>query len=367
MEVWGKNKFYDILNQLTEFDLSDIHITEWKEPYVRLSNGVITKASWVIVNKEDIYWFLQDILSPNKIDELLNWREIDTAYQLDSYRFRINAYLSDDWINLALRKINQNIPEFKDIWLPEWIKEHLKKDRWLILVTWPTWSWKSTTLATMIEYINQTRSSHIITLEDPIEFKYVEKKALIHQREIWKHSKSWKDAIKYALRQDPDVIMVGEMRDIETISSVLTLVETWHLVLSTLHTIDAAQTISRIIDVFPPHQQDQIAVQLSTTLDLVISQRLIKRKDWKWRVAAREILVNTTAVANNIREKKIPQIYSIMETWSQYWMTTMDKSLAELVARWIIDIQEALPKVKNIETFKIILNSYHGWKFVPKD
>jgi len=162
----------------------------------------------------------------------------------------------------------------------------------------------------MIEYINQTRSSHIITLEDPIEFKYKEKKALIHQREIWKHSTSWKDAIKYALRQDPDIIMVWEMRDIETISSVLTLVETWHLVLSTLHTIDAAQTISRIIDVFPPHQQDQIAVQLSTVLDMIISQRLIKRKDWKWRVAAREILVNTQAIANNIRERKIPQIYS---------------------------------------------------------
>ncbi len=366
--VWWNNKLYDVIDSLTEYDLSDIHLSEWKNPYVRLSNWNITKAEWIVLSREEIYGFLQDILPAAKIDELIQWKEIDTAYQSEKARFRINAYLSDEGINLALRKINNKIPSFEDIQLPDWIKNNLKKDKGLILVTWPTWSGKSTTLAAMIEYINQTKSSHIITLEDPIEFKFKEKKALIHQRRIWKHSYSWKDAIKYAMRQDPDVIMVGEMRDIETISAVLTLVETWHLVLSTLHTIDAAQTINRIIDVFPPYQQEQIAVQLSTTLELIISQRLIKRKDKIGRVAAREILVNTPAVANNIRERKIPQIYSIMETGSKYWMTTMDKSLAELVAKWIIDLQEALPRVKNIDTFKIILNSYkNDWKFVPKD
>ena len=362
-----KNYIYEILSQVEQYKISDIHIIENQPIFARMPSGQIKQISKQTISKDDIRQFLQDQLQPYKLEKILNWEEVDFAYATKNSRFRVNAYLWLDGISLALRKINSEPPSFEEIGLPTHIQKSLMKDKWLILVTWPTWSWKSTTLAAMIEFINQNRHLHIITLEDPIEFVFKNKKSLITQREIWKHSKSWLDAIKYSLRQDPDVIMVWEMRDLETISAVLTLVETWHLVLSTLHTINAAQTINRIIDVFPPHQQEQVAVQLSLTLELIISQRLLPTKDGKWRVAAREILYNTDAVANNIRQRRIPQIYSIMETWMKYWMTTMDRSLAELVAKWLVDINEALPKVKNMETFKMLIQS-HGRKiFKPID
>ncbi len=351
------NIIYEIINQLEKQPISDIHIIENQPIYIRMPTWDIKPITQKEINRDEIWWFLQDQLQPYKLEKILNGEEVDFAFSSKNNRFRINAYLWIDGISLALRKINREPPTFEDINLPKYIQKSLLKDKWLILVTWPTWSWKSTTLAAMIEFINQNRNVHIITLEDPIEFVFKNKKALITQREIGKHSPSWKDAIKYSLRQDPDVIMVWEMRDLETISAVLTLVETWHLVLSTLHTVDAAQTITRIIDVFPPHQQEQIAIQLSLTLELIISQRLLPKADWSWRVAAREILFNTPAVANNIRQRKIPQIISIMETGMKYWMTTMDRSLAELVAKGIINIDDALPKVKNMETFKILINS----------
>lgn len=365
----SKNVIYNILDQIAETQISDIHVIENKPLYARTPAGQIKQISEEEILRDDIRWFLQDQLQPYKLEKILNGEEVDFAYATSKARFRVNAYLEMEWISLAFRKINAEPPTFEEIWLPKYIQKSLLKDKWLILVTWPTGSWKSTTLATMIEFINQNRNVHIITLEDPIEFVFKNKKALITQREIGKHSPSWKDAIKYSLRQDPDVIMVWEMRDLETISAVLTLVETWHLVLSTLHTIDAAQTITRIIDVFPPHQQEQVAVQLSMTLELIISQRLLPTADWKSKVAAREILFNTPAVANNIRQRKIPQIISIMETGSKYWMTTMDRSLAELVAKWIITMEEALPKVKNLETFKILLNwlKTNGKIFKPVD
>lgn len=363
------NNLYQVIKQILQYEISDIHITENNPVYVRMPSWKIKALEDIKLSRDEIRWFLQDQLQPYKLEKILDWEEIDFAYTFEKARFRINAYLWSNWICLALRKISANPPTFEEIWLPNHIKKSLKKDKWLILVTWPTWSWKSTTLAAMIEYINQTRNLHIITLEDPIEFVFENKKSFITQREIGKHSKSWKDAIKYSLRQDPDVIMVWEMRDLETISAVLTLVETWHLVLSTLHTIDAAQTITRIIDVFPPHQQEQIAVQLSLTLELVISQRLLPTTDWKSRVAAREILYNTPAVANNIRQRKIPQIVSIIETGMKYGMTTMDRSLAELVAKWIISLEEALPKVKNVETFKTLIHSLKNDRrtFIPID
>lgn len=357
MDISQNNNIYNIFREILKEKVSDIHVLEWKPVYVRNATWSIVHLDQYILAREEIWWFLQDFLKDDKLDKLLNWTEVDVAFKLDNTNLRINAYMDRNWIRMAIRKISSNPPSMDQVWLPEYIQKFLNRDKWLILVTWPTWSWKSTTMASMIDYINTNRNVHVITMEDPIEYVFENKNSLITQREIWRNSWSWNDAMKYALRQDPDVIMVWEMRDVETISSVLTLVETWHLVISTLHTVDAAQTITRIIDVFPPHKQDQIAVQLSLSLDLVISQRLFATKEWGWRVPAREILVNSTAVANNIRERKVPQITSIMETWFKYGMKTMDQSLAELVIQWKVDLNEVIPSVKSVETFKTLLNS----------
>lgn len=355
-ELNKKNKIYEVLKELLQYNISDIHFIEDHPVYVRNSTWDLIPQDIVFL-KEELRWFIHDFLPSSKIDELIEWTEIDAAHSIWSTRLRINVYFDKYWIRLALRKISDKPPSMEKIWLDERLKSFLHEDKWLILVTWPTGSGKSTTLASMIDYINRTRKVHIITLEDPVEYVFENKNALITQREIGKHSKNWKDAMKFCLRQDPDIIMVWEMRDWETISAVLTLVETWHLVLSTLHTIDAAQTITRIIDVFPPYQQEQICVQLSLTLRAIISQRLLPTKDGNWRIAAREILVNSSAIANNIREKRIPQIISIMETWFKSWMRTMDQDLANLVAEWKVDLNYVLSRVKNVENFKSLLNS----------
>lgn len=366
MNNFKYNKLYDILKKLIDVDVSDIHILEWDNMYVRTASWNVQLVKDIIVEKDEIWWFMQDFLSVEMLDSLLDWNEVDAAYSIENVRFRINAYQDKDWIRLALRKISVNPPSLEDIWFDYSIRDYLLKDKWLILVTWPTWSWKSTSLAAMVEFINNNRNCHIITLEDPIEYIYNKKKALITQREIWKNSKSWWNAMKYAMRQDPDVIMVWEMRDLETISAVLTLVETWHLVMSTLHTIDSAQTITRIIDVFPPHQQEQIAVQLSLSLELIISQRLFPNVDNDSRIAAREIMVNTSAIANNIRERRIPQIVSIIETSRKHWMITMDQSLAHLVAEWLLSKEVVISKIKNIDSFNVLLDSLTNEKRVFK-
>lgn len=353
-----KNSIYDMLRELSKHEISDIHMAEWQFVYVRNSSWDLVKVDNLVAKKGEMWWLVHDIVSPARVEILLDWSELDSSCQVDSTYFRVNIYTDRNWIRLAFRKIPSNLPTLESVWLEKIAWDFLKKDKWLILVTWPTWSWKSTSMASMINYINENRKVHILTMEDPIEFIFENKKSLITQREIYKNSGSWTDAMKYALRQDPDVIMVWEMRDVETIQSVLSLVETWHLVISTLHTVDAAQTITRIIDVFPPHKQDQIAIQLSLSLELVISQRLLPTREWNGRVCVRDILVNTNAVSNNIRQRKIPQISSIMETWFRYWMKTMDQSMAEVVVNWKVHIDTVLPRVKNLESFKILLNSY---------
>lgn len=363
-----QNKLVDMLSQILQHKVSDIHVAQDRNISIRNATGKIAFLENTLVTKEEIWGFLNTMLGANQIDSLLEWHEQDVASKIGNYYLRINAYLDRMWINLAIRKITSQSPTLDQIWIPNQLKDIFLKDKWLIVVTWPTGSWKSTTLASIIDYINSNRACHIITLEDPIEYVFENKKSLITQREIGKSSPSWWNAIKYALRQDPDVIMVWEMRDVETISAVLTLVETWHLVLSTLHTIDAAQTISRIIDVFPSAKQEQIAMQLSLWLELVISQRLLEKKDGSGKVAVRDILTNTKAVANNIRERKIHLLSSIIETGAKYGMKSMDRSMAELVLNWSVDINVALQKVSNPETFKSLVQNINAnaW-FTPLD
>lgn len=360
--IW-ENKVYKVLSSVVNYKVSDIHIREKLPLYVRTAVGDLKSFPDIKFNYEDVWNFLKIILPKDKLELLLKWKEIDAAYQLDRYRFRINVFLSQEGISLAMRKLASYPYALEDIQLDyPMVKKLLLKNSGLILVTWPTGSGKSTTLSAMVDFINEVRKVHILTLEDPIEYLYKPKKSLITQRQIGKHSENWQDALKYAMRQDPDVIMVGEMRDLESISSVLTLVETGHLVLSTLHTIDAVQTISRIIDVFPPYQQNQVAVQLSMSLTAVISQKLFPKKDETGRVAAREIMINNRAIANLIREKKLHQIFSMIEMGQWEGMNTMDQSLAYLVARGEIDINVALPHVRDMETFKLLIDHYKNWK-----
>ncbi len=350
-------QFKKLLDYVWEHKYSDIHVCEWKSVVVRAPNGDIMRLDYIL-DRDEIFWFANQINSPDQIDILLQWEEIDNAYSSNWNRYRINMYFDFNGINMALRRIPQLVPTMDDIWLPDNIKDVLKKNKWLILVTWPTWSWKSTTVASLIDYINSNMYKHIITLEDPIEFVFKEEKSLINQRNVWKNTPSWQNWIKYALRQDPDVIVVWEMRDLETIQSVLTLVETWHLVISTLHTINAPQTISRVIDAFPANKTNMIATQLSLSLEMIISQRLIENINWDGRVAAREIMLQDSGISNLIRERKIAQIFWIMDISLSKWMMTMDHSLAKLVAEKKINIDVAIPYIRNKQNFKDLVKFY---------
>ena len=231
-----------------------------------------------------------------------------------------------------------------------------RKEKWLILVTWPTGSWKSTNLASMINFINKNYKKHIITIEDPIEFSFESEKSLINQREVWAHTHSFERAIKSALREDPDVIMVWEMRDPETIKSAITLAETGHIVFSTLHTNDSVQTVDRIVDAFPPAQQSQIRMQLSQTLIWIISQRLLPRADWEWRVPAREILFADDAVKNLIINWKTHQLYSVLEVWKDKWMILMDKYLLALYTKKMITKDILLAYARDRENIEMMIS-----------
>jgi len=350
-------QFKEVINYVWEKWYSDIHICEDKKVAVRSASWDIIRLDFIL-DRDEIFWFANQINSPDQIDLLLQWEEIDNAYSFEWNRYRINIYFDVNWINMALRRIPKIVPSMDEILLPENIKSILKKDKWLILVTGPTGSWKSTTVASLVDYINQNMAKHIISLEDPIEFIFKEKKSLINQRSVWKNTLSWKNWIKYALRQDPDVIVVWEMRDLETIQSALTLVETWHLVISTLHTVNAPQTISRIIDAFPSNRTNMIATQLSLTLEMIISQRLIENINWDWRVAAREIMLQDSGISNLIRERKIAQIFGIMDISLSKWMLTMDHSLAKLVAEKKISLEVAVPHIRNKQNFKDLVRFY---------
>jgi len=283
--------------------------------------------------------------------------ELDTSYALlDADRYRVNCYKDTAGYSVALRIIPSDIPTLESLWLWDQIKEMCQKSKWLVLVTGPTGSGKSTNLAGMIDYINKNYKKHIITVEDPVEFAFKSDKSLINQREVWNHTKWFDKAIRSALREDPDVIMIGEMRDPETIKAAITLAETWHLVFSTLHTNDSVQTIDRIVDVFPWTQQKQIRMQLAMSLVWVISQRLVPRKDKEWRIATREILVSNDAIRNLIISGKTHQLYSVLEVGKKFGMILMDKYLMILFQKWIISKENLLAYARDKEGIEMMLN-----------
>lgn len=321
----------ELLRKAKEANASDIHITVNSPPMFRI-NGNMRPVSDIRLTPDDTLEAARQLMSSEQLEVFLEKGDIDFSHGIaDVSRYRINAYRQKGNVSLTIRLIPQRIPSVEELGLPDIVRTFADKPQGLLLVTGPTGSGKSTTLAAIIDYINRNRNDHIITLEDPIEFVHDHKKCIVNQREIGIDTESFATGLRAALRQDPDVILVGEMRDLETISIAITAAETGHLVFGTLHTADAPQTIDRVIDVFPPEARQQIRVQLAGVLLGVIAQRFLPTADGKGRVAALEVMVNTPAVANLIRSEKVHQIRSIMQTGRSQGMQTIDMTLRELV------------------------------------
>lgn len=331
---------------------SDIHITVGVPPILRI-DGKLTPLDMEPLKPSNTKDLVYNTLSESLIQQLEKEGELDTSFSSPGIgRYRVNAYKQRGSYAMALRIIPLEIPSMESLGLPAVIKDLARLPRGLILVTGPTGSGKSTTLAAMIDLINKERNCHILTLEDPIEYLHKHNRSIVNQREIGIDSKSFANGLRAALRQDPDVILVGEMRDLETISIALTAAETGHLVLSTLHTVGSAKTIDRIIDVFPPYQQQQVRVQLSTVIQAIISQQLLPKASGDGRVAAFEVMIATPAIRNLIREEKIHQIDTAIQTGAKYKMQTMDNSLIDLYSRGVITKETALMQAVNQENIK---------------
>ncbi len=331
---------------------SDIHLTVGIPPTFRI-NGDLVPYGDQKLSMEDTEDLVRQTLDDSHFQTLIEKGEVDLSYSSPGMgRFRVNAFLQRGSYGMALRIIPLEIPTMQQLGLPPVLGDLTRLPRGLILVTGPTGSGKSTTLATMIDMINKDRKCHILTLEDPLEYLHKHNRSIVNQREIGSDSKSFAAALRGALRQDPDVILVGEMRDLDTISIAITAAETGHLVLSTLHTLGSAKTIDRVIDVFPPYQQQQVRVQLSSVIQAVISQQLLPKADGKGRVAAHEIMIATPAIRNLIREDKIHQIDTVIQTGSKYRMQTMDSSLIDLYNRGLIKKEVAITQAINQEDIK---------------
>jgi twitching motility protein PilT len=323
--------FSDVLLAVMERNASDLHLTAGSPPMIR-QQGKLNPLDYPALTPQQTREVVYSILTNDQRQRLETDWQIDFAYSIPGKaRFRVNAYFQRASLSAAFRLIPSEMPKLRDLHLPPILQEFTKKPRGFVLVTGPTGSGKSTTLAAMLDMINEERHEHILTIEDPIEFLHKHKKCIVNQRELGADAQSFALGLKAALRQDPDVILVGEMRDLETISTALTAAETGHLVFATLHTQDTAQTVDRIVDVFPPEQQQQVRVQLSVSLQGIVTQQLLPKADGQGRTVAVEVLVPTPAVRNLIREGKTHQIYSTLQTGNQFGMQTMDSALAQLV------------------------------------
>lgn len=331
---------------------SDLHLTEKEPPILRI-DGKLNRTDNPVLKKDELKRMIYSVMTNTQKEMFERDLELDFSLALPGLdRFRVNIHQQKGSVEGAFRRVPLTIPSIDDLGLPQIVKDLARKPNGLVLVTGPTGVGKTTTLAALIDLINSERESLIVCIEDPIEFIHNNKKSIIKQREVYADTHSFAEALRHALRQDPNVIVVGEMRDLETISTTLTAAETGHLVLATLHTPDAPQTIERIIDVFPPHQQQQVKLQLADCLQGVVSQALVPRAAGKGRVLATEIMVGTPAIRNLIREQEIEQIPTLMQTGSQYGMKTMDKTLKELYEQGLITLDAALSKVKNPEEFR---------------
>jgi twitching motility protein PilT len=355
----------ELLDVVLERGASDLHLTVGAPPTIRLHGDLERLTEYPVMTPRALQGMIYAIL-PQKMRERLEQElELDMSYALPGRaRFRVNVYFQRDSLGAAFRLIPYEIKTLDDLQLPSVVGDLARFPRGFVVVTGPTGSGKSTTLAGMVDIVNKERAAHIMTVEDPIEFLHKHERCIVNQREVGADTHSFSQALKHVLRQDPDVILVGEMRDLETIGTAITAAETGHLVFATLHTQDAPQTIDRIIDVFPPHQQQQVRVQLATTLQGVVTQQLLQTADGQSRVVAVEVLICTPAVRNLIREGKVHQIYSIMQAGGRFGMQTMDQSLANLVKAGHITQQLAYERCHDAEELNRLIGgggaSYGG-------
>ncbi len=344
----------EILRQTVARKASDLHITIGRPPVMRIHGELEPQNDFKVLEAADTEQLISQIINAEQRKELDDTLELDCSYSIPGVsRFRVNVFFRNGGMGAAIRTIPNKIPTLQELELPPVAERLTHAKNGLVLVTGPTGSGKSTTLAAMIDAINRNRKDHIMTIEDPIEFVYEHKKAIINQRELNAHTRSFTNALKHVLRQDPDVVLVGEMRDLQTIASAITSAETGHLVFGTLHTMGAAQTIDRIVDVFPSYQQQQIRMQLAGALRAVISQTLLSRKTGG-RVAAREIMVVNQAVSSLIREGKSHQLYGVIQTGAADGMVTLEMDVARLLSRDIITYDTAIGAVNDVKTFLTI-------------
>ncbi len=345
------------LSEVLFLNASDLHIAVNTPPMFRVDGALAPRSITTPWGRDKVTSALRSILTDVQAERFDEALELDIAYTISSNaRFRVNMYQQRGAIGAAFRLIPTEIKSLADLGVPETVAQFATLPRGLVLVTGPTGSGKSTTLAALIDLVNKTRADHIMTVEDPIEFMHGNQKALVNQREVGEDTHSFGAALKHVLRQDPDVILIGELRDLETISVALTAAETGHLVFATLHTQDAPQTIDRIIDVFPPHQQGQVRAQLAATLRGVVCQTLVKKASGKGRVVATEVLIATPAVANLIREGKTFQIASAMQAGGDLGMHTMDRHLADLANAGVISQRAAIDKAQDVEGIKQLIH-----------
>ncbi|MBX3111880.1 MAG: type IV pilus twitching motility protein PilT [Fimbriimonadaceae bacterium] len=346
----------ELLHVVVDRNCSDLHVCAQSEPVIR-EDGKLKRLNYERFTPQQVQRMMYEIISDDQVTRFEQTKELDFSYQLPRRaRFRVNMYRDRGACAAAFRLISSRIPTVEELNLPPILKQLSEKPRGLILVTGPTGSGKSTSLAAMINHINTNFSHHIITIEDPIEYLHQHKQCVINQRELGGDTLSFTNALRASLREDPDILLVGEMRDMETIALAITAAETGHLVFATLHTNNAAESIDRIIDVFPPGQQEQIRVQLSNNIIAIISQQLLPRASGPGRIPANEIMVATPAVRNLIRENKTHQIPSIIQTSAAAGNVTMDQCLRDLYMKGLITLEEALTRCMNVEELKKMIN-----------
>ena len=355
--IWVIKKDHPIKDQLLQVmidnEWSDMYITVGTYPWIKIGWEILKINEWIeLLNWKDTMEFAQSIITEEQHEKLIKTKNLDFSFSFWNRRFRWNVSFQMNNYMVVLRLLTAKIPDLESLNLPQVFKDVCKVWQWLILVTWPTGSGKSTTLAAMIDYINTNYEKHIITIEDPIEYVHSHKKSIIEHKEVWRDVPNYNIALKWAMRQNPQVILFGEMRDREEIEMALTLAETGHIVFSTLHTKSASQTISRIIDSFPADNQNQIRLWLADSLVAIFSQRLLKTQDWTWVRMVKEILINNSAIANLIRENDIFQIPSSMQMWAREWMQLLEKDIIELISLNKITEEEGLKYSNNPKLIK---------------
>lgn len=351
----------DLLKYTHKVGASDLHITVGIPPMVRVDGSLHAVEGWPRLMPDHTRALAFSILNQRQIDEFLAKKEMDLSYGMQQLgRYRVNIYNQRGSVAMAIRVIASKIPSIAELGLPEVVKKLSLSDKGLVLVTGPTGSGKSTTIAAMIQYINERKSAHIMTIEDPIEYLFRHSRCMINQRQLHEDTMSLHEALRRVLRQDPDILLIGEMRDLETTEMALTLSETGHLVFGTLHTTDSVQTITRIVDIFPPSQQDQVRVQLSFCLNGVIAQQLLPRATGRGRVLAMEIMNCNSAIRALIRENEVHQMYNAIETSAQEGSFTMNASLLRLWREGLITKDVALNKSTNLKQLMRFMEKYPG-------